>query len=252
MLPKNKIKLINSLSLKKYRDKSGLFVAEGIKLVNDLLPYFKCEILIRVDESSIHAKQSEIKETIEISETEYKKISNQEHPQGIMAVFEKPVYDWDFATVNKSLSLALDDIQDPGNLGTIIRIADWFGIRHVFCSKNTADVFSPKAVQASMGALARVQIHSVDLSALFSNPDLKVDVFGTFMNGENIYNTEINENGIIVLGNEGNGISEDLEKIIHKKILIPNYPEGVKSSESLNVSIAAAIVCAEFRRRLQK
>jgi TrmH family RNA methyltransferase len=249
MLSKNKIKLINSLSQKKYRDKLGLFIAEGVKLVNDLLPYFECTVLIYTNELYINNQLIKVSELIEASDAEYKKISNQEHPQGLMGVFKKNDAGWDFESMNKTLSLALDDVQDPGNLGTIIRIADWFGICNIFCSKNTADVYNPKTIQASMGALARVQVHYVDLYAIFTDDRLKVPVYGTFLEGENIYKADISGKAIIVMGNEGNGISAGLEKIIDKKLLIPNYPEGIKSSESLNVSASTGIVCAEFRRR---
>ncbi|MDR0371406.1 MAG: RNA methyltransferase [Prevotellaceae bacterium] len=249
MLSRNKIKLINSLSQKKGRDKLGLFVAEGVKLVTDLLPYFDCAVLIYTDKLLLNEQSTGAYELIEASRAEYKKISHQEHPQGLMGVFIKNDTGWEFESINKTISLALDDVQDPGNLGTIVRIADWFGICDVFCSKNTADIYNPKTIQASMGALARVRVHYVDLHAVLTDNRLTVPVYGTFLDGENIYQTTISNKGIIVMGNEGNGISTGLKKIIDKKLLIPNYPEGIKSSESLNVSAATAIVCAEFRRR---
>ena len=148
----------------------------------------------------------------------------------------------------QELCLALDDIQDPGNLGTIIRIADWFGIKNIFCSHGTADAFSPKTVQATMGALARVKIHYCDIKALISGLD-DVPVFGTFLDGNNIYESELSANGLIVMGNEGNGISKEVSALINKRILIPNYPQGNETTDSLNVAIATAIVCSEFRRR---
>ena len=149
-----------------------------------------------------------------------------------------------------TLCLGLDDVQDPGNLGTIIRIADWFGIRHIFCSIGTADVFNPKTIQATMGAIARVQIHYCNLKELIeSEPD--VPVFGTFLDGTDLYKENLAQHGLIVMGNEGNGISQEIEQLVNRKLLIPNYPSGVETSESLNVAVATGIVCAEFRRRMQ-
>jgi len=146
------------------------------------------------------------------------------------------------------LCLALDEVQDPGNLGTIIRIADWFGIEHIFCSQGTADVYNPKVVQATMGALARVHVHYVNLSELIDSlPD--IPVYGTFLDGTNIYEQELSQTGIIVMGNEGNGISPEVRKVINRRLYIPNYPANRPTSESLNVAVATAITCAEFRRR---
>ena len=147
------------------------------------------------------------------------------------------------------MCLALDDIQDPGNLGTIIRLADWFGIEHIFCSQGTVDVYNSKVIQATMGALARVKVHYCNLPELISS--LKdVPVYGTFLDGENIYDKPLSENGLIIMGNEGNGVSKEVSQLINNKLYIPNYPSGRTTSESLNVAIATAVVCAEFRRRL--
>ncbi|HEY5590199.1 MAG TPA: RNA methyltransferase, partial [Paludibacter sp.] len=150
------------------------------------------------------------------------------------------------------LSLALDDVQDPGNLGTILRIADWFGISDVFCSEYTADAYSPKTVQATMGALARVKIHSVNLAEFLQNCSDILPIYGTLMNGENIYNKTLTQQGIIVMGNEGNGISATIEKFVSERLLIPNFPAGQVTSESLNVGVATALVCGEFRRRVSR
>ena len=149
----------------------------------------------------------------------------------------------------KNLVLALDDVQDPGNLGTIMRIADWFGIKDIFCSKATADIFNPKAVQATMGAVARVKIHYTDLAKELSALPSSIPVYGTFLEGDIIYDTQLSANGVIIMGNEGNGISKEVGKTVSRKLYIPNWPAGAATSESLNVAIATAIVCSEFRRR---
>ena len=150
----------------------------------------------------------------------------------------------------KQLIIALDGIQDPGNLGTIIRLADWFGIEHIVCSQDTADVFSPKTVQATMGALVHVKVHYTDLPAyLQAQAGKKIPLYGTFLDGENMYTKELSETGIIIMGNEGNGIRPDTEALVNEKLYIPNYPQERETSESLNVAIATAVICAEFRRR---
>ena len=151
---------------------------------------------------------------------------------------------------NNELILALDAVQDPGNLGTIIRIADWFGIKNIICSQGTVDVYNTKTIQSTMGALARVRIHYVNLKEVLdicSRNDYPI--YGTFLDGSSIYNAKLTNYGIIVMGNEGNGISDEIEKVISDKLLIPSYPVGELTSESLNVAVATAIVCSEFRRR---
>ncbi len=249
MLSKSKIKLITSLSQKKFRDETGLFIAEGTKLVSDLSSAFSCAILVATSEwlnSNTTIKASEL---IEVSEAELHKISNQKTQQGVLAVFEKSKYSWTLDDVSQKLNLALDDVQDPGNLGTIIRIADWFGISNIFCSEHSADVFNTKTVQATMGALARVKVHQVNLKEFLRSVHREVLVYGTFMDGENIYNKSLTTTGIIVMGNEGNGISPEIEALVSERLLIPNYPAGQLTSESLNVGVATALVCGEFRRR---
>ena len=171
-------------------------------------------------------------------------------PQEVLAVFEQPHYEFDTNVTDQSLCLALDDVQDPGNLGTIIRIADWFGIEHIFCSSGTADVYNPKTIQATMGAIVRVKLHYCNLPDFLKSASQKnTPIFGTFLDGENIYTQELPANGIIIMGNEGNGISKQIAEMVTHRILIPNYPQGCETSESLNVAVATAIVCAEFRRR---
>ena len=250
MISKSRIKLINSLSQKKYRDESGLFIAEGTKLVSDLFTPFRCSFLVATSDWLKQNNTISVSEIVQVSEEELRKISNQKTPQGVLAVFEKPVYKVNEQELSQKLSLALDEVQDPGNLGTIIRIADWFGISDVFCSENSADAFSPKTVQATMGALARVRVHTVRLEEFLKNCQLQMPVYGTFMNGENIYCKALTQNGIIVMGNEGNGISPEIEKLVSERLLIPNFPAGQATSESLNVGVATALVCGEFRRRM--
>ena len=251
MISKSKIKLIKSLEQKKFRDETGLFVAEGTKLVLDLLTVFKCTILAATRDWMVENKNISALEIIEVDETELNKISNQKSPQGVFAVFEKPLYTREVDDLNQKLVLALDDVQDPGNLGTILRIADWFGITDVFCSEHSADAYNPKTVQATMGALARVRVHTVNLPAFLQSCAGKMPVYGTFMDGSNIYTNSLTQHGIIVMGNEGNGISTETEKHVTNRLLIPNYPMGETTSESLNVGVATALVCAEFRRRMQ-
>jgi len=250
MITKNKIKLISSLNQKKFRDDNGLFVAEGTKLITDMTATYKIRWLFATSEwaenyPTINGLTPEI-----VDQDELKKISNMKTPQGVLAVFEKPVFTWGNNDLRNSLTLALDDVQDPGNLGTIIRIADWFGIRHIFCSEYTADAFGPKTVQATMGALSRVQVHYVNMVGFLTEAARLVPVYGTFMDGQNVYNEKLTREGVVVMGNEGNGISPDVEKLVTSRLLIPNFPAGEPTSESLNVGVATALVCAEFRRRM--
>lgn len=249
MISKNKVKLINSLSQKKFRDETGLFIAEGTKLVLDLAPVFHCSILTATSNWLNEYNQFEADEIIEIDNDELNKISNQKSPQGVLAVFTKPNYSWNKDELSHKLSLALDDVQDPGNLGTIIRIADWFGITDIFCSEHSADAFNTKTVQATMGALARVRVHSLNLPEFLQTIAGELPVYGTFMDGDNIYNKSLTQHGIVVMGNEGNGISTEIEKLVTERLLIPNFPVGQITSESLNVGVATALVCAEFRRQ---
>ena len=252
MLSKAKIKLIQSLDQKKKRREERLFVAEGPKVVGDLMPYFSCRLLIA--EASWLALHPEVNATeiIEVTNEELRKASFLKAPQEVLALFELPTYSTPHDVVNKELCLALDDVQDPGNLGTIIRVADWFGIRHIFCSIGTTDAFSPKTIQATMGAISRVQIHYVDLYNFLHRTRIEsssTPIYGTFLEGKNIYREALSPNGVIIMGNEGNGISSKVEEMVTNKLFIPNYPEGCATSESLNVAIATAITCAEFRRR---
>ena len=249
MLGKNKIKYIRSLELKKNRKEEKAFLAEGHKLVDDLLPHFTCRTLLATAEwmaGHPHAQAAEIQE---VTQEELQRASLLKTPQDVLAVFNMPVWHADPAIASHELCLALDEVQDPGNLGTILRIADWFGIRHVFCSQGTADAFSPKAVQATMGAIARVRIHYGDLPTWIRNLPQGTPVCGTFLDGKDLYEESLPLCGLIVMGNEGKGISREVSSAVTHRLLIPNYPVGHPTSESLNVAVATAIVCAEFRRR---
>ena len=172
-------------------------------------------------------------------------------PPKALALLKMPQRRLDFASISKSLILALDGVQDPGNVGTILRIADWFGINTVLCSHQTADVYNPKTIQATMGAIARVSVSYVDLPSVLQTlkDQYKMPIYGTFLDGKNMYETELTSNGVIVMGNEGNGVTPEIDNLSDHRLYIPNYPVGVPTSESLNVSVATAIVCAEFRRR---
>ncbi len=241
MISKNQIKFIRSLELKKNRKQNGLFVAEGPKVVGDLLHAdYKARMLF----ATKPYPGAEL-----ITNDELQRISFLQHPQEILAVFEMPTLNSQPSTLNSQLSLALDGVQDPGNLGTIIRIADWFGISTIYCSPETADVYNPKVVQATMGSLAHVQVVYTDLLALVSQLPPSYPVYGTLLDGENIYQQELTSEGIIVMGNEGNGISQALREHINRRLLIPDFHTGELRAESLNVAIATAITCSEFKRR---
>lgn len=248
-LSKNCIKYIHSLELKKNRKAEKVFLAEGPKLVGDLLGHFPCRFLAATLEwMSRHRSLLQAENIIEVSTDELSRASLLKTPQQVLAIFEQPEYETDISVISRSLCLALDDVQDPGNLGTIIRLADWFGIEHIFCSLNTVDVYNPKTIQATMGGIARVKLHYVSLPELIRS--LKdIPVYGTFLDGENMYTQQLSSNGLIVMGNEGNGIGKEVEELITRKLYIPNYPSERETSESLNVAIATAVVCAEFRRQ---
>lgn len=249
MLTKATLKDIRSLELKKNRDETGLFIAEGHKLVGDLLPLLSCRMLLHTSDWKPGSPLSPKTTCIEVSQEQLEKASLLRHPQAVLGVFEQPDIRLEPADLRGSLSLALDTIQDPGNLGTILRIADWFGIKRVLCSPGTVDVYNPKVVQATMGAIGRIEVFYTDLATFL--PASGVPLFGTFLEGETIASVALPTEGIIVMGNEGNGISPAVAACITHKLHIPGYPPGVTSSESLNVAVATAIVCHEFRRGSQ-
>lgn len=248
MLSKNKIKYIQSLKDKKGRTEEGVFVAEGNKMVTELLSVMSCRLLLATSGYLRDNKIPPVDELIEVTEDELKKASFLKTPQQVLGIFVIPRYRFDTVSWEQSLTLMLDGIQDPGNLGTIIRLADWYGIEDILCSFDTADAFNPKVVQATMGALSRVRVHYLDLKEWLENHP-RIPVYGTFLDGEDMYGTALSPNGIILMGNEGNGIRPEIEQLVTNKLYIPTFPADRSSSESLNVAVATAIVCAEFRRR---
>lgn len=240
MLSKNQIKLITSLQQKKYRKQEQLFFAEGIKVIEELIDS-TLELVHLFCTSSMFPEIAEEKKSI-ISEADLKKISALKTPNDCLALFKIPTE----AKINTSgLIIALDDIRDPGNLGTIIRLCDWFGISQIVCSSECVDVYNPKVVQATMGSISRVNITYIDLNNYLSKTTLPI--YGTFMEGENIYKMNLHQEGIIVLGNEANGISVAIEKHVTQKIAIPRFG-NLQRTESLNVATATAIVLSEFKR----
>ena len=240
MVSKNQIKLIKSLQQKKYRLANELFIAEGVKVIQELLQSnFVLEHLFITENIFIAIP---IEKKTQVTEDDLKKISALSTASNCLAVFKIPK---DTKVATSGLIVALDDIRDPGNLGTIIRLCDWFGIHQIWCSKETVDVYNPKVIQATMGSIARVNVSYVDLNECISKS--KLPVFGTFMDGENVYSQKLPAAGILVLGNEANGISMDLEKIISHRIAIPRFGD-IQKTESLNVATATAIFLSEFKR----
>lgn len=248
MISKNKIKYIRSLELKKNRNKEGKFVAEGFKVVDDLLALQPADLIVATGEWLRGKHFGAETEVIEVTDEELKKVSFLQHPQQVLAVFRQAT-SGDYSINTSELSLALDGVQDPGNLGTIIRIADWFGIENIYCSPETADVYNPKVVQATMGSIARVKVLYGDLMALFASLPADVPVYGTLLDGEDIYAQQLDNRGFIVMGNEGKGISPELTQRVNRRLLIPNFPPERPTADSLNVAIATAITCSEFRRQ---
>jgi len=238
MLSKKQIKLITSLKHKKYRQEHQLFVVEGLKTINELL----MSSLNLVQLFSTIPFNIDAKLETRITENELNKMSFLKSPNKALAIFKiPPVCDIDY----DNLIVALDSINDPGNLGTIIRLCDWFGIKDLVCSKTTVDCYNPKVVQATMGSITRVNVTYTELDSFLDNTSNTV--FGAFMDGSNVYNSQLNKKGILVLGNEANGISEVIGKKITNKITIPRFGE-LQETESLNVASAAAILINEFKR----
>jgi TrmH family RNA methyltransferase len=240
MLSKNQIKLINSLSQKKYRNKYNLFVAEGIKVIKELLnSNYELELLYSTtDVFYVPTEKLQL-----ITEADLKKISKLATPQVALAIFKIPEKNDTMKAVD--FAVALDGVRDPGNLGTIIRLCDWFGVKQILCSNDTVDCYNEKVVQATMGSLARVHIAYADLYETLKNTDLPL--LGTFMEGENVYKTQLPSSGILILGNEANGISSSIASLASQKISIPQFGEN-QSTESLNVATATAILLSEWRR----
>ena len=240
MLTKNQVKLIASLSQKKFRNQHRLFVVEGKKGVEEFLnSSFELYHLYAVS-NDFGVDSSKFSR---ITDVELKKISNLKSPNVAVALFKTAK---SVVIDDSKLMLALDDVRDPGNLGTIIRLCDWFGIEHLVCSESTVDCYNPKVVQATMGSLSRVHIHYLELKSFLEKS--KAPKFGAFMDGDNIYKHKIQSTGILVMGNEANGISTDIEALIDQKVSIPRFG-ALQSTESLNVATATAILLSEFKRR---
>lgn len=250
MISKNQIKYIHQLELKKFRKRENCFVAEGPKVVGDLMKRYQPKAIFATDEWHSCTMPDTVVLT-RVTDDELRRISFLQAPQEVLALFSIPKEVKGDGLKSGRLSLVLDGIQDPGNLGTIIRIADWFGIDTIYCSEDTADAYNPKVVQATMGSLAHVHIIYCNLLQLFQSLPPSYPVYGTLLDGNDIYQQPLSQEGIIVMGNEGNGISKPVRGHITHRLLIPNFHQG-DSAESLNVAIATAITCSEFRRRYMK
>ncbi len=241
MVSKNQIKLITSLQQKKYRKQEQLFFAEGVKVVQELLhSNFELQDLFTTKQDFLTVPKNKVHA---ISEVELKKISALTTPNTCLAVFKIPKVK---EMVEKGLIVALDDVRDPGNSGTIIRLCDWFGIETLFCSEESVDIYNPKVVQATMGSISRVNVVYGNLETFLSQT--KLPIFGTFMDGKNIYQEELPKEGIIIMGNEANGISTSVEKLVSDRIAIPRFG-NLQVTESLNVATATAIILSEFKRK---
>ena len=270
MISKNQLKYIRQLEQKKYRRREGCFVAEGTKVVGDLLQRYRPEAVFATADWQAPAG---ITPQL-VTDDELRRISFLQHPQQVLALFPLPPINYKLSTINSTLgssepstvnckpstinyklstlnlklTLALDGVQDPGNLGTIIRIADWFGISTIICSEDTVDAWNPKVVQATMGSIARVNIIYINLPEFLDSLPADFPVYGTFLDGDNIYTQELTREGLIIMGNEGNGISDAVRAKVNRRLLIPDFHQG-ETADSLNVAIATAITCSEFRRR---
>ncbi len=239
MVGKSQIKFIKSLQQKKYRIQHGMFVVEGIKTVRELLgSNFEAHKVYAINNNLVSAEQVNVEL---VSEADLKRISNLKNPNKVLGVFKFPLVK---PIEEQGWILALDDVRDPGNMGTIIRLCDWFGVRQLVCSENTVDCFNPKVLQATMGSITRVNIVYTDLLQFIKSSELSV--YGTFMDGENVHVTKMPEKGILVMGNEANGISKEIADLVNHKITIPQF--GGQKTESLNVATATAIFLNEIRR----
>ncbi len=250
MISKNQIKQVKALHLKKFRDEENMFIAEGIKVVNEIITtnpeiihqLFVTESYLRGNSNALLNAKTDY---ITISEEDLKKISAQAQPNNALAVchyFEDMAPETD---LTKQFSFYLDDIRDPGNLGTILRLADWYGIEEIFCSKQSTDVYNPKTIQSAMGSFLRVKVHYCDLYEVAKKD---IPVYGAVLDGENIYKTQL-QNGLIIIGNEANGINEKNYKFITNPLTIPSASNS--NTESLNAAMATAIICSEFFRQLK-
>jgi len=245
MISKQQLSFVRSLHQKKYRQMYGKFLVEGDKLVRELLASsYKIEAIFKTSSWESPIQRGKI-DVIEVSEEDLRKISTHESPNQVLAVANIPEPDNNISDrpLPKGLYLACDNLSDPGNAGTIIRTADWFGIEHIFFSENSVDIYNPKVVSAAKGSLFRVTIHYADLTGLIKL-NAQIPVYGAYMDGEDIYKTKLNKDAILVIGNEANGITDHVGALITHKISIPNFGKA----ESLNAAVAAGIIMGEFRR----
>lgn len=247
MIGKNTIKWVHSLEMKKNRKREGLFVAEGPKVVGDLLSRFRLHSVFATDEWTGGDSIGADVRVERVDDDTLRRLSFLQHPQQVVAVMEMNKEEKVEVDADR-LTIMLDGVQDPGNLGTIIRIADWFGIDSIICSPDTADAYNPKVVQATMGSLGRVSVTYSPLVPLLSSLPADIPIYGTLLDGKDIYQKELTRHGVIIMGNEGNGISDEVRAMVTHPLLIPRFRQG-ESAESLNVAVATAITCSEFCRR---
>lgn len=244
-MTKAEIQFIRSLADKRTRDSEGLFIAEGVKLVEEIRA---SDYHIR----RIYTTRTDIvgAEVERVERKDMERISELKTASDTLAIVEKPRYKLSLPSIKGDLAIALDGVQNPGNLGTIIRLADWFGVKDIICSAECADCFNPKVVQATMGAILRVRVHYTDnLAQLLRDAHSEgMPIYGTLLDGENIYTKELTTHGIIVMGNEGRGLTEECRGELTERLFIPPYPANAPTSESLNVAMATGIILAEFRR----
>jgi len=245
--------MVASLARPKYRRETGLFVAEGTKCVREVTAHFKCRMMLATHEWLCDNPQC-VKAAAEVFESTRGHLEQMSHlttSSDVIAVCEIPNYTFEPDCAGDQLVVALDRVQDPGNLGTIIRLCDWMGVTTILASSDTADVYNPKVVQATMGSIARVRVHYIDLPETLSSLSSDgVPVYGTFLDGEDIYKTPLTTCGVVVMGNEGSGVSPQVAAAVTHRLFIPPYPDGRETAESLNVAVATALTLAEFRRRL--
>ena len=247
MIGKNTIKWVHSLEMKKNRKREGLFVAEGPKVVGDLLSRFRLHSVFATDEWTGSDRIGADVRLERVDDDTLRRLSFLQHPQQVVAVMEMNKEEKVEVDADR-LTIMLDGVQDPGNLGTIIRIADWFGIDSIICSPDTADAYNPKVVQATMGSLGRVSVTYSPLVPLLSSLPAEMPIYGTLLDGKDIYQKELTRHGVIIMGNEGNGIRDEVRAMVTHPLLIPRFRQG-ESAESLNVAVATAITCSEFCRR---
>lgn len=243
------VKFVTSLSLKKNRDKEKCFVAEGTKCVRDTWDYFNCKMIIATQNWYDNFGNYSHMDKLHIAtRQQMERMSQFSNPSEVIAVYEIPETNFSNDDISNKLNVILEGVQDPGNLGTIIRLCDWYGIKNIFCNKNTVDVYNHKVIQATMGAISRVKVHYCDLEALIDEfPEMPV--YGTTLDGENIYNSDLDSSAFIIFGNEGKGMSDKLKSLTTRNLYIPSNAINGETSESLNVGLAAAITISEFSRK---